>query len=62
MISQNKILSSVEITINEALKRLSKISGLEKLSIENEFKEWIDVLQNDEKTYDVLYINKIELD
>mgnify|MGYP001318272020 CR=1 FL=1 len=60
--SQTRLLSSVEVTINEALKRLTEIGGLEKKSLESEFKEWIDAIQSDEKAYDVLYINKIELD
>ena len=60
--SKTNLLRNVEITINEALKRLSQINGLEKISLENEFKEWIEAIQSDEKTYDVLYVNKIELD
>ena len=57
--SNIRLLGSVELTINDALKRLSKLEGLDKQSLECEFKEWIDAIDSEDKTYDVLFINKI---
>ena len=57
--SKTSLLGCVEVTINEALKRLSKLEGQDKNSLRNEFKEWINAIESDEKNYDVLYINKI---
>ncbi len=57
--SKTRLLGCVEVTINETLKRLSKLEGQDKNCLRNEFKEWIDAIDSDEKFYDVLYINKI---
>ena len=58
--SRTRLLGSVEVTINNALKRLSKLNGEDKSSLKNEFREWIDAIDSDEKIYDVLYINKLK--
>ena len=57
--SKTSLLGSCEATINNALKRLSKLEGENKKALENEFSEWIDAIENDSRNYDVLYINKI---
>ena len=57
--SKEKLLCSVEVTINETLKRLSKIEGDDKKSLQNEFREWINALESEDKNYEVLYINEI---
>ena len=57
--SQRSILSSCEVTINSALKMISKLEGQDKKAVQNEFKEWLNAIESDVKNYDVLYINKI---
>ncbi len=57
--SNTNILGSCEVTINAALKRISKLEGKDKQSLQSEFKEWINAIESIEKSYDVLYINKI---
>ena len=57
--SKTSLLSSCEVTINSALKRLSTLQGGNKKALEAEFKEWIKAIESDEKNYDVLFINKI---
>ena len=57
--SRTNLLGSCEVTINYALKRLSKLEGLNKQALESEFKEWINTIESGNKNYDVLYINKI---
>ena len=57
--SITNLIGSCEVTINTALKRLSKLEGQNKKALENEFREWIDAIESDGKKYDVLYINKI---
>ena len=57
--SKTKLIGSVEITINKALKQISILKGRDQQSLHNEFKEWIDAINSDEKTYDILFINKI---
>ena len=57
--SNTNILGSCEVTINSALKRISKLEGNDKQALQSEFKEWINAIESIEKNYDVLYINKI---
>ena len=57
--SNTNILGSCEVTINSALKRISKLEGEDKQALKSEFKEWINAIESIEKNYDVLYINKI---
>ena len=57
--SKTNILGSFEVTINSALKRISKLGGKDKQALQIEFKEWINAIESIEKNYDVLYLNKI---
>ena len=57
--SNTNILGSCEVTINSALKRISKLKGKDKQALKSEFKEWINAIESIENNYDVLYINKI---
>tara|TARA_Y100001968_G_C19401622_1_gene741333 strand:+ start:801 stop:980 length:180 start_codon:yes stop_codon:yes gene_type:complete len=57
--SKANLLGSCEVTINSALKRLSKLDGKNKKALESEFREWIDAIESEKKNYDILYVNKI---
>ncbi len=59
--SKASIVGSCEVTINSALRRLSKLEGKNKKALQSEFKEWISAIDSDVKNYDVLYLNKIDL-
>ena len=56
---RTSLISSCEVTINSALQRISKLEGQNKQALESEFREWLDVIESNEKNYDILYINKI---
>ena len=58
--SKTSLIGSCEVTINSAIKRLSKLEGKNKKALECEFREWINAIESDENNYDVLYINKID--
>ena len=58
--SRTSLVGSCEVTINSALKRLSKVEGGDKKAIECEFREWINAIDSGDKNYDVLYSNKIK--
>ena len=45
--------------MNSTLKRLNQISDADHIALEQEFKEWLLVLDNEGENYDVLYLNKI---
>ena len=57
--SSKSLVGNIEITINTALQRLKKLEGKNKIALENEFKEWLNAIENVDKNYDVLFINKI---
>ena len=57
--SNTRLVGICEVTINSALKRLSKLEGRNKEALQSEFREWINSIESDNKNYDVLYINKI---
>ena len=57
--SKTNLVDGCELIINSALKRVSKLEGKNKKALESEFKEWINAIESDDKSYDVLYINKI---
>ena len=57
--SKTNILGSCEVTLNSALRRISKLDGKNKQALVNEFKEWINAIDSNESNYDVLYLNKI---
>ena len=58
---KTNVVVSCEVTINYALKRLSKLDGKDQLAFRSEFEEWINAIENENKNYDVLCINKINL-
>ena len=57
--SKTRLLGSCEVTINFALRRISKLEGKNKKALENEFREWINAIESDKKNYDILYLKKI---
>tara|TARA_B100000214_G_C23897944_1_gene595034 strand:- start:842 stop:1021 length:180 start_codon:yes stop_codon:yes gene_type:complete len=57
--SRTSLIGSCEVTLNSALKRISKLEGKNKIALECEYREWIDAIKSDNKNYDVLFINKI---
>tara|TARA_Y100001968_G_scaffold314962_1_gene340977 strand:+ start:1179 stop:1361 length:183 start_codon:yes stop_codon:yes gene_type:complete len=57
--SKTRLLSSCEVSINFAIKRLSKLKGKNKKALKSEFKEWIEAVEGEKKDYEVLYITSI---
>ena len=57
--TNKSLIGSCEVTINTALKRLSKLSGKNKSALYSEFREWIDAIESKDGNYDVLYLKKI---
>ncbi len=58
--SRTKLLGTIEVTINDVIKRLSKLEGLEKTALYMEYKEWIDSINSYDKHYDVLFLKKLD--
>ena len=58
--TKTSLLGSCEVTINSALRRLSKLEGKNKKALQNEYREWLNAIEGGYKNYDVLYLNKID--
>ena len=58
--SKTSLLGCCEDTVNNALRRISKLNGEDKKALKSEFREWIYAIEVNNKNYDVLYINKID--
>ena len=59
--SKASLLGSCEVIVNSALKRISRLDGKNKKALECEFREWLIAINSDDKNYDVLFINKIDI-
>ncbi len=57
--SKTSLLGSCQVTINSAIKRLSKLEGRNKKALECEYREWLNAIESDDQNYDVLYLNKL---
>tara|TARA_Y100001968_G_C18907042_1_gene503459 strand:+ start:293 stop:484 length:192 start_codon:yes stop_codon:yes gene_type:complete len=48
---------SLEVTMNDALKRLEKLSELDEKALNDEYREWIEASEGEMDHPQVLYIN-----
>ena len=55
-----RLKKTLEVTINDALKRCNKLDGLNKKALKDEYKEWIDALEGNKDQPHVLYVNHIK--
>ena len=58
--SKISIIGSCEVTINSALKRISKLEDKNQRALQSEFREWINAIDSNNKNYDVLFLKKID--
>ena len=53
---------TLEVTINDALKRLTELDGLEKKALKDEYREWIQASEGSKDQPHVLYANQINIE
>ena len=58
-ISLKRIL---EVTMNDASKRLMELDGLDKKALKEEYKEWIQASEGSKNQPHVLYANQINIE
>ena len=58
-ISLKRIL---EVTMNDASKRLMELDGLDKKALKEEYKEWIQASEGSKEQPHVLYANQINIE
>ena len=53
---------TLEVTMNDASKRLVELDGLDKKALKEEYKEWIQASEGSKEQPHVLYANQINIE
>ena len=53
---------TLEVTMNDASKRLMELDGLDKNALTEEYKEWIQASEGSKEQPHVLYANQINIE
>ena len=53
---------TLEVTMNDASKRIMEIDGLDKKALKEEYKEWIQASEGSKEQPHVLYANQINIE
>ena len=53
---------TLEVTMNDASKRLIELDGLDKKALKEEYKEWIQASEGSKEQPHVLYANQINIE
>ena len=53
---------TLEVTMNDAVKRLLELDGLDKKALKEEYKEWIQASEESKDQPHVLYTNQINIE
>jgi len=53
---------TLEVTMNDASKRLMELEGLDKKALKEEYKEWIQASEGSKDQPHVLYANQINIE
>ena len=57
-----RLKRTLEITMNDASKRLMELDGLDKKALKEEYKEWIQAREGGKDQPHVLYVNQINIE
>ena len=53
---------ALEVTMNDAVKRINDLDGLNKKALREEYKEWIEASEGSKNLPHVLYANQINIE
>ena len=53
---------TLEVTMNDAVKRINELDGLNKKALREEYKEWIEASEGSKDQPHVLYANQINIE
>ena len=53
---------TLEVTMNDAVKRLIELDGLDKKALTEEYREWIEASEGSKDQPHVLYANQINIE
>ena len=57
-----RLKRTLEVTMNDASKRLMELDGLDKKALTEEYKEWIQASEGSKDQPHVLYANQINIE
>ena len=57
-----RLKRTLEITMNDASKRLMELDGLDKKALTEEYREWIETSEGSKDQPHVLYANQINIE
>ena len=53
---------ALEVTMNDSVKRINELDGLNEKALREEYKEWIEASEGSEDQPHVLYANQINIE
>ena len=53
---------TLEVTMNDAVKRINELDGLNEKALRDEYKEWIEAIEGSKDQPHVLYANQINIE
>jgi hypothetical protein len=53
---------TLEVTMNDTVKRINELDGLNKKALRQEYKEWIEASEGSKNQPHVLYANQINIE
>ena len=53
---------ALEVTMNDAVKRINELDGLNEKALREEYKEWIEASDDNKEEPHVLYANQINIE
>ncbi len=53
---------ALKVTMNDAVKRINELDGLNKKALREEYKEWIEASEGSKDQPHVLYANQIKIE
>ena len=53
---------ALEVTMNDAVKRMNELDGLNEKALRDEYKEWIEASEGNKEQPHVLYANQINIE
>ena len=53
---------ALEVTMNDAVKRINELDGLNEKALRDEYKEWIEASEDSKDQPHVLYVNQINIE
>ena len=53
---------TLEVTMNDAVKRINELDGLNEKALREEYKEWIQASEDSKNQPHVLYTNQINIE